>query len=298
MNIIDFTEDSPKLEESFAARSEKILADASRLYGAKVYAIPLNFEDSDGADNALDLLPNQDNAVGMIAGFIPSRERYEELYNAALKKGVRILNNPVQSTLAMEFDQFYPYIKDITPESVVIENIGDLDKAKKLGYPLFTKGAIKSLKEDGWKACVVDNDIDLEDRFIYFMKREFARNKMIARKVVNLRHTKFTAQGFPIGREYRTVWLNEQLVGYGYYWQHSDCKLALLISNEEIAMLTKAKEAVKRLNVPFLVVDVGQKEDFEWIVIETGDPQFSGMVQIPHFKFWTRFNEILGEQQS
>jgi len=45
--------------------------------------------------------------------------------------------------------------------------------------------------------------------------------------------------------------------------------------------------------VPYLVVDVGQKEDLDWIVIETGDPQFSGIVQIPHFKFWSRLQDLI-----
>jgi len=293
MNIVVFTEDSPKNGDTFANRSEKAFAEASKTYGAKVYPIPVNFEDSDGADNALAYLPDQDNVLGMIAGFIPTRERYKELYEASLRKGVRIINTPEQSTLAMEFDQFYPYLEGITPKSIVIETIDDLHKVEELGYPVFTKGAIKSLKEDGWEACVVNNYEDLQDRASYFLKRSFARNKMIARQVVNLRYTKKTSRGFPVGREFRTVWYLGQLVGYGYYWQWADCPLASLTPEEENTMLTKAKEAVKKLDVPFLVVDVGQMEDLSWIVIETGDPQFSGLLQIPHFKFWTRFSEIL-----
>jgi hypothetical protein len=44
--------------------------------------------------------------------------------------------------------------------------------------------------------------------------------------------------------------------------------------------------------VPYVTVDVGQLEDESWIVIETGDAQFSGLSAIPPLELWHRIAQI------
>jgi hypothetical protein len=38
-------------------------------------------------------------------------------------------------------------------------------------------------------------------------------------------------------------------------------------------------------------VDIGQADTDEWLVIETGDAQFSGVSQIPLLSLWHRLQE-------
>ncbi len=40
-------------------------------------------------------------------------------------------------------------------------------------------------------------------------------------------------------------------------------------------------EAATRVGTPYVAVDVGQVESGEWIVVEAGDAQFSGVSQTP-----------------
>jgi hypothetical protein len=60
-------------------------------------------------------------------------------------------------------------------------------------------------------------------------------------------------------------------------------------------MVDLAREAARRLEVPYVAVDVGQLEGGSWIVIETGDPQFSGVSTIPLLRLWHIISSIGAE---
>jgi ATP-grasp domain, R2K clade family 3 len=124
-----------------------------------------------------------------------------------------------------------------------------------------------------------------------FFKSDYrSRGRVIVRKLVKLKHSRYTAEGFPLGREYRVFLLNDRVVGHGYYWEGAD-PLKELSKAEEAEVLRLAERAAQRLKVPFIAVDVGQQEDESWTVIEVNDAQFAGTSQIPALLLW---NAILG----
>ena len=43
---------------------------------------------------------------------------------------------------------------------------------------------------------------------------------------------------------------------------------------------------------PYIAVDIGQTENGDWIVIETGDAQFSGVSQTPLLPLWNKLSQI------
>jgi hypothetical protein len=43
---------------------------------------------------------------------------------------------------------------------------------------------------------------------------------------------------------------------------------------------------------PYVAIEIGQIEDRSWIVIETGDAQFSGVSTIPLLQLWARIAKI------
>jgi hypothetical protein len=47
-----------------------------------------------------------------------------------------------------------------------------------------------------------------------------------------------------------------------------------------------ALEAAKRLEAPWISVDLAQTEAGEWLIIEVGDPQFSGVSQMSIKELW------------
>jgi hypothetical protein len=50
------------------------------------------------------------------------------------------------------------------------------------------------------------------------------------------------------------------------------------------------------IKLPYVALDIGQLENGRWIIIETGDPQFSGVSEFPLLQLWSRIREIDQEQ--
>lgn len=267
---------------------EKAITSA-RLVGCTVRTIPPDFSRCGDAEGALWHVPAQPILTpGWWIGYIPTIERYEAIYAAALARNIRLLNSPAEHLRVLEFDKSYERLgPDLTPASVVIDHPEQISEAARtLGFPIFVKGAVQSRKSRGWRACVAQDEdelitlcghlFDLENR---------SRGRVIARKLVELRHTRIGPGDFPLGREYRVFIYNGEPLAHGYYWEGDD-PLAALSSAERDAMLATAMLAAERMEVPLCGVDVGQTTAGEWIVIETNDPQFSGMSQLPRIELW------------
>jgi hypothetical protein len=62
---------------------------------------------------------------------------------------------------------------------------------------------------------------------------------------------------------------------------------------EEAEMSALAVEAARRLDVPYVSIDVAQRDDGRFVVVEPGDPQFSGPSLMPLGPMWRRLRELL-----
>ncbi len=107
-----------------------------------------------------------------------------------------------------------------------------------------------------------------------------------------LRHSRLGADGFPLGRKFRVFIHHQQVLSYGYYW-HGDDPYKLLSVPEEEAIFALALEASRRIQVPYVAIDVGQLEDESWVVMETGEPQFFKVPQVPLIQFWQELADQL-----
>lgn len=268
------------------------LTEEAKQNDIKVCFIPEDFDEVSAGD-ALAWCPYfQEETLGFVAGYIPTEQRYKQLYHAALEHNVRLINSPEQSDTIMDFEKFYPLIQDLTPESFVVNNLQDL-KQLDMDFPLFIKGAIKSEKEKGWDACVAVNKTDLKKKCEAMFRRTYsARNKAVLRKIIPLKHTQKTPAGFPMGREFRVMLYQNQVIDYGYYWMTHGKKDTPSESEDKI-IRELAVEASKRCGAPLIVVDVGQDIDNKWWVIETGDPQFCGVTHISGHVFWQHLKRMV-----
>lgn len=283
---------------SLNARELHQISEAARLFGCRVYPIPLDFDICGTAEQALAYLPEFDPLVpGVWVGYIPTPERYQAIYGAALAKGVRLVNAPTEYQTAMEFDHSYALLGDLTPESMVIHSLEQCEIVEeRLGYPVFVKGAVKSNKEQGWSACVAHGLAELiliAQQLLVHQAR--SRGRIIVRRLVQLRRSGEAPGGFPLGREYRAFVYREQLLAYGYYWdEHTD---AFPFTAGDLRAITQLSlEAARRLSVPFLAVDLGQLEDGNWIVIEVGDGQFSGLSHVNLLELWSKLAQLTLER--
>ena len=286
--MIVLTESSEKLPPSASARDIAAATNAAKLVGCEVYHIPPDFEDCGDAEGALWHVPSFPRPQpGIWIGYIPTFERYAAIYAAALAKGIQLLNTPEQHHVAQEFDAAYPHLRGLTPESMVIERADECAAAvAQLGLPLFVKGVVQSRKARGWKACVAETETELQrlTKALLDLPNR-SRGRVVLRKLVTLRHSRRSGEGFPFGREYRLMLCHGQIAGMGYYWEGDD-PLKALSPGEEESVRALALEAAQRLSVPYVAIDIGQLTDGSWIVIETGDAQFSGVSQIPLLQLW------------
>ena len=270
------------------------MTEATKLQGFRVYYIPQDFSVCETAAHALDHVPHQTQpTLGIWIGYIPQPDRYTAIYQAALDKNIHLLNTPAQHLIAQEFDQAYPRLAGLTPASFVITDISHCQEAvATLGLPLFVKGTVQSDKAKGWKACVAHTLEELQQLTQQLLGLEArSRGRVIARQLVKLRHSRTSAQGFPLGREYRVFLYQQTILGWGYYWEGDD-PFKALTTDEKQTVLQLALTASDRLGVPYLAVDIGQQEDGQWLIIEVGDAQFSGISQIPLLPLWNAIREL------
>ncbi len=291
--MIVFSEASEQLAPSSSADDIRAATQAARLAGFDIYTIPQDFTLCEKATNALWHVPVQAReTTAFWIGYIPTVERYHAIYDAALSKNIRLVNTPEQHRTAQEFDAAYERLRDLTPRSFILTRLDECETAiEHVGLPVFVKGVVQSRKARGWKACVAQNREELRELAGYLFDLEArTRGRVIVRELVNLRHTRTSGEGFPLGREYRVFLLRNRVLECGYYWEGDD-ELRALSKDEQVRVLDLAQEASGRLAVPFVAIDIGQKEDGNWIVIESGDAQFAGASQIPLLKLWHKLHE-------
>jgi hypothetical protein len=287
--------ESPHLLPPSSSRDDIVRSmEAARLTGWTIYEIPPDFSDSSNADNALWHIPAQQKPTPTLwLGYIPDFERYNAIHEAAQTKNLILLNTPREHRTIQEFDLAYPHLEGLTPRSATVDSVQAAAlAAPQIGFPIFVKGAVQSRKSRGWKSCVAADEAELRKLCAHLLDLENrSRGRVVLREVVRLRHSR-KAGDFPMGREYRLFLLNEEILACGYYWEGDD-PLKNLTNAERTAVENLAKTSARRLPAPYVAVDIGQKEDGHWIVIETGDPQFSGLSQIPPLVFWNRLREAL-----
>ncbi|MBD2248062.1 ATP-grasp domain-containing protein [Nostoc sp. FACHB-888] len=292
--MIVLSESTEQIEPSASASENKLMTEAAQLLGCKVYHIPRDFERCGTAENALWHISNYSQiTAGIWIGYIPEFERYQAIYYAALAKGIKLLNTPLEHQTALEFDLFYPHLKGLTPESLVITSTSEcIEAGELLGFPLFIKGAVQSQKMQGWKSCIANNQEELISTTEGLLKLKYhSRGRVILRKLEKLRHKRLAPNGFPMGREFRCFIHNQQILKYGYYWDGED-ELSKLSKPEETQVLKLAVLASECLGVPYIAIDIGQLESGEWIVIETADAQFAGLSHIPALELWNKLKDI------
>ncbi|WP_298252837.1 ATP-grasp domain-containing protein [Bradyrhizobium sp.] len=292
--ILVLSEDSFVDPNTINGRELRSIIDVVRMLGCRIYPIPLDFEECGTAENALAYLPEFGAPiVGVWAGYIPSVERYTAIFDAAAAKGVRLINTPAQHRTAMEFDQFYPLLDELTPKSVIVNDLDGLQEIEQdLEFPMFVRGAVKSNKDQGWAACVAHDHAELRgiaDRLLTRDRR--SRGKVVARRLVKFRAIATDSQSFPIGREYRAFIYGDTVLAFGFYWDEYVDSSPLSAAEEQI-LRALVIEAARRVGTPFLAVDVGQLETGEWIVIEVSDGQFAGLSHIEILDLWSKLANI------
>jgi ATP-grasp domain, R2K clade family 3 len=288
--VVAFYEESSQ-HSSINNQENLKIVEAARMFGCRIYPLP---SDIGELEDAFLYTPNFETpTAGIWVGFIPTQEKYEAVYQAASSKNIFLLNTPDQHQTAQEFDRYYPLLEKLTPKSVVVTNVAECNLvAKELSFPLFVRGTVKSNKDQGWQACIARDENQLEQLVEQVLKHtNRARGRVIVRQLVNLRHKSLMPGDFPRGREYRVFIHKNEVLAYGYYWDEFTDEFPLTES-DKTAIQRLALEAAKRVNVLYMMADVGQLESGDWTIIEVGDAQFAGLSHVSVLQLWGKLARI------
>lgn len=101
--------------------------------------------------------------------------------------------------------------------------------------------------------------------------------------------------GVPWSNEWRFFYYKGQLVSYGYYWASAEGEVCARAQMTAEGLEFAAKvAAVAAEHVDFYVLDVAEKEEGGWVLVEINDGQQSGLSNNDADVFYRRLRELIG----
>lgn len=204
---------------------------------------------------------------------------YYKLYGAlALQNNMFLINSPEQYKNCHWFPNSYDVIKDITPFSTwVLKEEFNIDNLPKIlepfkNKPIVIKDYVKSEKHFWNEACFCPDasDIDkVKNTIKNLTSIRDIEGGYVFKEFVDLDEFKFN----PVlktntAKEYRLFFLNNILIETVKYWDENYSE------SPPIDMFKKVGEKIKS---NFFTMDIAKKKNGEWIIIEVGDGQVSGL---------------------
>lgn len=105
---------------------------------------------------------------------------------------------------------------------------------------------------------------------------------VVIRAFAPLRTFGHQIHGLPITNEWRVFFYKDQWLAYGYYWSgNPECvsQGENAFIDEGLPLAERASKIISR-HASFFVLDVAEKEDGTWTVIEVNDGQMSGLSMV------------------
>ena len=227
-------------------------------------------------------LPKSLTAVARVG----ARDDYEVFYNGLRQEGVSLIHSPSDHLLCSELPHWYPLISDLTPRSIWFDEMPDIEQiVQEFEWPIFIKGSRQTSKHQKSLSIIESLEAFAHVREQYANDPILHWQGVVCREYVELRSIPGGDDNtIPPSFEFRTFWWKGELVGAGHYWFEGE--RYVWTSQEQRDALEIAEEVARRVKVPFLVVDVAQRVDGKWIVIECNDGQECGYAGVSPIALW------------
>lgn len=198
---------------------------------------------------------------------------YIELQKDIEAKGAHLINDYYAHQKVQDIQNWYDYLSDFTPKTWF--NICDVPPNHSGSFVL--KGRINSRKQL-WRShmfCSTRKDIMavysrlMDDSLIQHQDicvREFEH-------LVNFGENSITH--CPISKEFRLFVLDGKVMAKGYYWSEYDENNNIICDAPEDFINTVVRKVAHIAR--FFVIDIAQRQDGQWRVIELGDAQMAGV---------------------
>ena len=246
--------------------------------------------------NIVDIRITNEPTTLIYRGWMLTYDEYTALYQALLSKGFTLINSPEQYRQCHYLPFWYDLLKNNTPNSLWTKNIPKdeeiLQLLKKFGTkPLIVKDYVKSRKHEWSEACFIPNPAELSAALQVvstFRARQAANlvGGVVLREYVSLNllgnHEK---SDMPIAKEVRIFCFRHKPFAYIQYW-----------SGAEAFNINDYQELINQcalLDNNFYTIDLAQTIDNQWIIMEVGDGQVSGLQEYDPALFYEKLFELL-----
>src|ERR1022692_3016398 len=119
MRLVLFTESSPQNEADPQEQALRRFADSAARAGHYVVGLPNNWANS--LPEIIESIP-ADISRGLYSGFYRPGDEYEQLYEAAKAREIKLPNTPAQSRRVMDLAHWGYPLEDLSAKSWVIES--------------------------------------------------------------------------------------------------------------------------------------------------------------------------------
>jgi ATP-grasp domain, R2K clade family 3 len=199
---------------------------------------------------------------------------YPALHRALLADQLHLVHDPDQHARCSLASRWAPLLADLTPDTWVADTLPPVHTvAERFGWPVFIKGDRQTSRHSAQLSVARTPDDYDRIRAAWSHDPILHWQRAAVRRFVPLRKVADRPEGLPASFEFRVFCWRGAAVSAGPYWtSHAYTATPA----EADALLRLAEAAARRVDVPFLVVDVAQAATGEWLVIECNDGQESG----------------------
>lgn len=234
----------------------------------------------------------ESTCVAIYRGWMLSPENYESLYKALLSKGVQLINDPAAYLRCHWLPESYPLIEPFTAKTVWLKREDGLDLDQVMaalapfqGRPVILKDFVKSQKHYWNEACFIPDSSDRQAvkrvvmKFLELQDEDLAGG-LVFREFVELMplavHSK---SSMPLALEYRVFVLDGRPIFTCNYWEEGQYV-------GQPPDLRQFEEVMKEVPSRFFTMDIARKADGQWIIVELGDGQVSGLQTAKPIEFY------------
>lgn len=205
-------------------------------------------------------------------GWMMKPDMYQKFYEKLKNKGIELINTPNEYNKYHLLPGWYKDFEDCTVKSAWTEDFSEeslKELLSKFEGAVIVKDYVKSRKHEWYEACFIEDVKDTENALKViknFIERQddLLTGGIVLREFIDLKSIgKHKESGMPISDEYRVFVLDNEIK-----W---------------------VKEICKRIDSRFVTIDLARKSNDEFVVMELGDGQVSGLQDIPEEEFYGCF---------
>jgi hypothetical protein len=234
-----------------------------------------------------------DNAI--YRGWMLTPEQYKKLYDELSHCGIELINDPQSYKHCHYLPEWLELVKEKTPKTIWItkeelgqreptnetqsQKLDDLLKEKLAPFganPVIVKDYVKSEKHHWHDACFIPdasdhtNVLSVTAKFLQ-LRGTALEGGLVFRQFIKFQTlTTHSKSAMPLTKEFRLFVLDGKIIHWFNYWEEGDYQ-GLQPPIEQFS------ELVQRPRSRFFTMDIAQTMNGEWLVVELGDAQVSGL---------------------